>query len=58
MTFEVLSTFEVDRGLVGFDRASINHFQLLKEKRWMSYTEFSLMMGLYDTNYTSTSQYE
>lgn len=57
-TLKVLFTFEVDRGLVGFDRASSIRFQLFREQWVISYIEFSLLSGLYDIDYTSTPQYE
>lgn len=41
-TLEILATFKVDRGLVGFNRAGSIKFQLFGEQRKMIYTEFSL----------------
>lgn len=35
ITLEVLSSFKVDPGLVGFDRAAAIYFQLFSEKRRM-----------------------
>lgn len=57
-TIEVLSTFEVDKGFVGFDRAGSIRFQLFKERQRLSFTNFSLMSRLYDTDFTSTPKYE
>lgn len=48
----------MDRGLVGFDRADSIKFQLLGEQWQLFYTDFSLLSGLYDTNFISTPQYE
>lgn len=57
-TLEVLSTFEVDWELVGFDRVGTINFQLLSEQRHQCYTKFLLLIELYDTDFNSTPQYK
>lgn len=44
--------------MVRFDRASTIYFQLFGKQRRMSYTKFSLLTGLYDTDYSSIPKYE
>lgn len=43
---------------MGFDRAGSIRFQLFREQWVISYIEFSLLLGLYDMDYTSTLQYK
>lgn len=56
-TFEVLSTFELDRALVDFYRGGYIRFQLFGEHWSHSYIEFALLSGMYDIDFTSTPQY-
>lgn len=51
---QVLSTFKVDRGLVRFDKVSSIRFKLFEEQWWLSFTDFSLLSGLYDTGFINT----
>lgn len=53
-----MSIFKVNKGLVRFDRVGSIKFQLFREQWWLSYTDFSLLLGLYDTDFISTPQYE
>lgn len=43
---------------MGFGRAGTVRFQLFGELQRLSYTKFSLLMGFYDTDFTSTPKYE
>lgn len=54
VTLEVLSTFEVDMSLVGFSRPGAVQFQIFGEPRHLSYTDFSLLLCIYDTDFMAT----
>lgn len=55
-TLKVLSTIDMDRRLVTFD-SSIS-FQLFYELQTQSYTELTILMGLYGIDFTATQEYE
>lgn len=57
-TLVVLSTFEVDKAFVMFNRTGSIRFQLFREQQQLSFIEFTLLLGLYDTGFTSTPQNE
>lgn len=58
VTLEMLSTFKVNRSLIGFSQPQAIQFQIFAEPRHLSYTDFSLLLGIYDTNFTVTEQYK
>lgn len=58
VTLEVLSSFEINRSPVGFYQPGVIQFQIFIEPRRLSDTNFSLLVGMYDTDYTLTQQYE
>lgn len=51
-TLEVLSTIKMDHRWTSFDRASSIRFQLFGEQHALSYTDFALLMGLYDSEFS------
>lgn len=57
-TLEVLSTIEMDYGLTSFDRVGSIRFQLFGVQHAMSYIKFVLLMGLYDSAFTTTHDYD
>lgn len=48
------ATFELDRGMVVFSLPRVIRFQLFGEQWSLMHTEFTLLMGLYDTDFTGT----
>lgn len=57
ITLEVLSTIEVDKSLVGYVRPKAIQLKLFGEPRCLSYTQFVLLMRLYDTNFLTNHRY-
>lgn len=55
-TLKILSKFELKLGLVGFDWEGSNGFQLFEEQQTITYTEFTLLSGFYDADFTRTPQ--
>lgn len=58
ITFDVPSTFEINKSLVGFTHLRVIQFQLFREPWHLSYKEFLLLLGPYDVHFTLTQQYK
>lgn len=56
-TLEVFSTIEIDHWLTSFDRAWSIRFQLFGIQCTFSYTKFAMFLGLYDSKFIMTVEY-
>lgn len=54
---EVMSSFELDRTIINLGHQETISFQMFREEYMMSYTDFSIRMGLIDMEYTYTESY-
>ena len=57
LTLEVLSTFEIHGKQRGMDIPDLIQFRVMGELRQMSYTQFSIYMGLYAEEFVYTPEY-
>lgn len=53
----MMSSFELDRMIIGLSHHETISFQMFEVDYLMSYTEFSVAMGLNDMEYTRTKLY-
>lgn len=53
-TLEVLSIFELDWALVDFHQGGSIRFQMFWEQWSLSYTEFALLLGIFDIDFNNT----
>lgn len=51
---EVLSIFELDWALVDFHQGGSIRFQMFWEQWSLSYTEFALLLGIFDIDFNNT----
>lgn len=55
-TVEVLSTIEIDHHLTSFDRAGSIRFQLFSVQHTLSYIDYAMFLGLYDSEFVMTAE--
>jgi len=58
LALEVLSTFEMFRGVIAFHQNDFIQFQAFGAMHKMSLTEFSIHLGLYNADFTRTPEYD